>query len=531
MTQKPDRFAARRPVGIFAVHFIAARVAAVESFQDDREIDVIKRACQLGIQCEEQLAITPVAPQPKAYTGCALCLCTPCEDGRVHVLIHFESNRADLCIVAYLHWNEADIREHACVQTGKRLFLGAYEWNKLRVPLHEGMCLRVVDGFLGDFGFRDSRMRLDLLPFVACPWKNECHSMSNQLRHAFGEAVHAVWELPGELPRHLEFEADVLQAVHTGFECDASWEAANIFVFVDGSAQPSSGGSRAGAAFSVWRKDGGRLLFAGYHAAPVPVTPDLEDSRDIAAFAELAAITRAITWMMTLPCHVDCCVMFDSQRAGFSADGRWKPTGSATAVTSLACRLRCLVHLTSRFRNIFFHQVKAHHGCAGNELVDRLAKAAALGSIRRHIPVATDTLVGHEKLSWAWMLGHFDCDAPSLEEVLAQCVQKPEASTEVDMIAGVVDVGLEAAQQEPGLLPVIFDISVVSFNVMTAIDGCGSRKESGAKIELMQEQFHLRRWCFVGLQETRFRKAGVWPLKRYWSVQTQSSNGSFGVAL
>ena len=524
--------------GTFAVRFPGDVLCCVESFRSDQECDVIRRACEsAGMRFGSQLHLVPVVPQPSSYAGTVLCLCKP--RGSVHVLVTFEGNRADFCLEALPVWNEADVKQHVCVGQDKRLFLGEREWNKLRIPAHDGMCLRAAGQELGDPVFRDARMRVDIAPFVDSPWKDMLHSVAKSLRSVFGYALHAVWELPGELPRSIDFEPGFMHEVQFGMRPDRRWGAAHIFIFVDGSAQSTPFRQRAGSAFTVWKQSGpetkGKLEFVGYHAAPVPVTTQIEESCDLAAMAEITALERAIAWVMTLPCHLDCCLLFDSKRAGLSADGGWKPTSSNESIHVAACRLRCMVQMISQFHCISFQHVKAHTGCAGNELTDRLAKAAALGGLRCHLPAAAKFLWCHAKLPWAWMLGHTGCDVPSLEEVCAECVRRPLPPCEEEMKPGVVDVGLIGVEDVDSSPRVTFNVSLASFNVMTALDqqterGSCARPSSG-KLDLMQEQFHSRGWCFVGLQETRFREDGVWPLKRYWSIQTKSYNGAFGVAL
>eukprot|EP00435_Cladocopium_sp_Y103_P008964 s985_g2.t1 len=283
-----------------------------------------------------------------------------------------------------------------------------------------------------------------------------------------------------------------------------------LHFYVDG----SKIGSHVGAGIACFVDHAHGTFFAGCMSKAVP-------EADQAFFGEHAAMVWSLLWAIQVSdwfyatvghFELDFVFHFDAMNTGYQTAGVWRTAAHKSRKTLMRSLAQVLQrrHHPARIR---WEHVKAHSQQPCNELVDQLAKYAAMHptfvedcSAWIHWLEDPDVLL---HIQWIWYWEHLQThatDAPTLHGTLATSTMPwIQSSLVAPKMSGPLPVHQEA-EVDSNLQDYHFDFTIATVNVLTLSSEDRSGRLTPTKQLLLQEQFHAAGCLVIGLQETRHRR-------------------------
>ncbi|OLQ06599.1 putative E3 ubiquitin-protein ligase HERC1 [Symbiodinium microadriaticum] len=286
-------------------------------------------------------------------------------------------------------------------------------------------------------------------------------------------------------------------------------------IYVDGSYfPPTRGDTRSGWAICVLGRHADTWCWAGFitRNAAGGNAGTLLDKVASAFTTELAGILHALAICLAVP--VEASIGYDCQAAGEVAQGL-ATAQELTRMPDIALQLFHLLSLQGR-RPRMFH-LRSHKGHPLNEFCDAAAKAAAKGTL---IDTAPDTL--HEAaeqnvLDWLWLSlgGHRDIPGLSEEGVLYDADTPQGAGPTLQHALPPMPLTPEESTR--------LGCRAVTYNCLS----CASTFQR----EALDGQFHKKKCCLVGLQETRTCGPPRGSTAHFFVLASAASEGQLGCQL
>ena len=271
-------------------------------------------------------------------------------------------------------------------------------------------------------------------------------------------------------------------------------------------------------------------FFQGVAAAPTSAGAFSEALGD-ALDGEAAALAAALSWLLALPPFVAAHLHFDCLSAGFGADGSWRiPVDSAGLPRPPFVVARSLYVLhQSLGRPIFVHHVRSHQGDPFNELVDRVAKAAAqfgAPSFTQWRPWAD--LLASPMCKWLWLFPASWCShgLPSVWDLAAGT-----ASDFVDLPLSTASRAVSPSEPA-GASFIHFEcgsLNVCTLRPQEFVDAGGLFVPALQLV--LQDQCVNRGYHILGVQETRLPKASTYATEHFLVFNSAAQAGQSGCSL
>ena len=343
---------------------------------------------------------------------------------------------------------------------------------------------------------------------------DDCVSPPNQTTIEFASVQwcamtlgHIPLELLEEWPSDLQLEAvtiEHLQSIYSPVDFkDCKPEA--LHFYVDG----SKIGEHVGAGIACFIDYEHATVFAGCMSKAVLPAQH-------AFIGEHAAMMWALIWAIQMSdwisatfstFEVDISFNFDAMNTGYQTAGIWR----AVEHTNWKAALRSLAHVLQRrhtHQRLTWMHVKAHSQHPRNELVDQLAKYAALHpeqvpGCAAWMPWITDGQYRTE-LPWIWYYEHLltsPHDAPQLHGTVM--TSQAQTIDQYDHTGSLHSQYTKRSKQHPLQQ---FDITLATVNVLTLATEDHFGRISPTKQQLLMQQFVRANCAVVGLQETRHKK-------------------------
>ena len=325
-----------------------------------------------------------------------------------------------------------------------------------------------------------------------------------------------------------------------------------VVIYTDGSASRAHSNdiTPAAWAFTVWVQTQQRLLLVGHCAhSTVPLgTPySLGELTDTPMTSELLALAWALVWSIEYGSGLNVPLEFryDCTSAGGSAFGTTRAQASLHSAPgdsrgpSLRAFTGFLRQALEIRATVFHRHVKGHAGDVGNELCDRLAKAARRRPddyFERCLPEWPHRWWCSPLASWGWLAGYNGSELPffpALEAEAARLQRQKICPAPPHM--GVSHVNTPAAS-------VAFRFELVSFNILTMFDphvphGRANRLDNvglriAGKRDVLKKQLLERETWMIGFQETRLPTSAQLPDADFVMLNIEANSaGQYGCAL
>ena len=297
-----------------------------------------------------------------------------------------------------------------------------------------------------------------------------------------------------------------------------------IRLYYDGSRVRNDHGAGAGAAVAAFIRTHHGWQFAGALSTKLP-------SASTSYQAELAAAIIAhkfafdlakLLSMVHAPFEIEFC--YDSLSVGKQADGTWQAASATVQGHLLRSLHRCI---ESRFSGpLHHHHVRAHEGEPGNELVDCLAKQAALGEPLHDLEDWLEFVSRRDFVNsaeWWWFLFRPDVCWRGTELLL------PAAPTscpldDIDTAPFiVVDNQTPAHNIEAGTL----QLCLATCNVLSLMPGKSDLVSQGlsgpSRLDALLTQLQEAHVGIFAFQETRLRRMSHGHDSRYWLFKSSAT--------
>ncbi|CAE7877966.1 unnamed protein product [Symbiodinium sp. KB8] len=337
-------------------------------------------------------------------------------------------------------------------------------------------------------------------------------------------------------------------ALPTAAQLDPQATVSSLVIYTDGSAgrRHDCDISPAAWSFAVWACQNSELYLLGHSAhSTVPCgTPFFLGEPDDTPFtAECLALAWALVWSLEYGAGLGVPIEFryDCVGAGLGTFGRAQlcakdsTEGHATLFSFLgilrqALELRATVHHC---------HVRGHSGDPGNELCDRLAKAARRvpeDCQERCLPAWPHQWFVHPLASWGWLATYARSDLPTLAALEAESVRLQTSEAR----PSAPSMGMHTCKHQPSTTG--YDIAVATFNVLSLFDPQAPKGRQkrvpnvgmmiAGKKDLLKQQFLAKQLWLVGLQETRLPTQSTLPDADFVILCTAANAaGQYGCAL
>ena len=222
---------------------------------------------------------------------------------------------------------------------------------------------------------------------------------------------------------------------------------------------------------------------------------------------------------------------YDSLSVGKQAEGTWQAASATVQGHLLRSLHRCI---ESRFCcPVHHHHVRAHEGEPGNELVDCLAKQAALGEPLKDLEGWLEFVSRRDFVSsaeWWWFLFRNDVHWHGAELLLpAAPLFCPLDGTDITMPTAA-DNPVPSHNQEIGTM----QLCLATCTVLSLMPGKNDMVLHGlngpSRLDSLLTQLHGAQVGIFAFQETRLRRLSHGHDARYWLFKSSATkHGHYGV--